>query len=299
MTDTIGFIGLGIMGKPMARNVLKAGYPLVVHNRSRAAVNELAAEGARPAANPREVAAQADVIITMLPDSPDVEAVVLGTDGVLSGARAGSVLIDMSTIAPSVTREISAACAKVGVTTLDAPVSGSDQGAIAGTLSIMVGGDDETFARCRPILAAMGKTIVHVGGVGQGHTLKLVNQIIGTATLEAVCEGLVVAARAGLDLNTAIEALSGGAARSWMLENLGPKIAGRDFRPGFMVRLAQKDLRLAQNFADQLHVSIPGSALTQQLFRSIEASEQGNLGIQALAIALERLASFQIGESPE
>jgi 2-hydroxy-3-oxopropionate reductase len=295
MPETIGFIGLGIMGKPMARNLLKAGYPLVVHNRSQAAVDELVAAGATAATSPREVAARSDVVITMLPDSPDVQAVVLGPNGILAGARSGSVLIDMSTIAPAVTRELAAEAAKVGMSTLDAPVSGSDQGAINGTLAIMVGGDDATFARCQPILGVLGRSVVHVGGVGAGHTVKLVNQIIGMATLEAVSEGVLVAAKAGLDLDTVLQAIGGGAARSWMLENLAPKIAHRDFQPGFMVRLAQKDLRLALSLSDQLHVSIPSAALVHQLFRSVEASDQGALGIQALALALERLAGFEVG----
>lgn len=298
MADTIGFIGLGIMGKPMAQNLLKAGYPLVVHNRSQGAVDELVAAGARRAESPAEVARAANVVITMLPDSPDVQAVVLGPNGVLAGARSGSVLIDMSTIAPAVTREIAAEAAKVGVQTLDAPVSGSEQGAISATLAIMVGGEPAVVERCRPILGALGKSVVHVGGVGMGHTVKLVNQIVGLATLEAVCEGLLVAAKAGVDLGTLLEAIGGGAAASWQLQNMTPKIAARDFRPGFMVRLAQKDLRLALGLADDLHVSTPSAALTHQLYRSLEASDDGAEGIQALVKALERLAGYEIGESP-
>lgn len=297
MTETIGFIGLGIMGKPMARNLLKAGYPLVVHNRSRGAVDELVTAGARAATTPAEVAHQSDVVITMLPDSLDVQSVVLGPDGVLSGARDGSVLIDMSTIAPTATRALAAEAAKVGMATLDAPVSGSEQGAIGGTLAIMVGGDAAVVERCRPILSAMGKSVVHVGGVGMGHTVKLVNQIIGLTTLEAVCEGLVVAARAGVDLGTLLEAIGGGAAASWQLQNMTPKIAERDFRPGFMVRLAQKDLRLALGLADELHASIPSAALAHQMYRSIEASDEGDEGIQALVKALERLAGFKVGRT--
>lgn len=294
MAETIGFVGLGIMGKPMARNLLKAGYLLVVHNRSRAAVDELVSTGARGVFSPAEVAEASDVIITMLPDSPDVESVVLGKGGIVEGARPGSVLIDMSTISPAVTRRIAAEAAKFGMKTLDAPVSGSEQGAINATLAIMVGGDEDVVRRCRPILTCLGRTVVHVGGVGMGHTVKLVNQIIGLTTLEAVCEGLIVAAKAGVDPGTLLEAISGGAARSWMLENLASKIAERDFRPGFMVRLAQKDLRLALNLADELHVSVPGTALTHQLYRAIEASDQGGEGIQALAKALEKLAGFEV-----
>jgi 3-hydroxyisobutyrate dehydrogenase len=193
-----------------------------------------------------------------------------------------------------VTREIAAEAAKAGVRTLDAPVSGSEQGAIGATLAIMVGGEAEVVERCRPILSAMGKSVVHVGGVGMGDTVKLVNQIVGLATLEAVCEGLLVAAKAGLDLNTVLEAIGGGAAASWQLQNMTPKIAARDFRPGFMVRLAQKDLRLALGLSDELHVSIPSAALTHQLYRSLEASGDGAEGIQALVKALERLAQYEI-----
>jgi 3-hydroxyisobutyrate dehydrogenase len=177
-------------------------------------------------------------------------------------------------------------------------VSGSEQGAIGGTLAIMVGGEDEVVERCRPILGALGKSVVHVGGVGMGHTVKLVNQIIGLTTLEAVCEGLLVAAKAGVDLTTLLEAIGGGAAASWQLQNMTPKIAVRDFRPGFMVRLAQKDLRLALGLSDELHVSTPSAALAHQLFRSLEASGDGAEGIQALAKAVERLAGFEISSVP-
>ncbi|MGH2458323.1 MAG: NAD(P)-dependent oxidoreductase [Chloroflexota bacterium] len=294
MAETIGFVGLGIMGKPMARNLLKAGYLLVAHNRSRAPVDELVSAGARGVFSPAEVAEASDVILTMLQDSPDVESVVLGKGGIVEGARPGSVLIDMSTISPAVTRRIAAEAARFGMKTLDAPVSGSEQGAINATLAIMVGGDEDVVRRCRPILTCLGKTVVHVGGVGMGHTVKLVNQIIGLTTLEAVCEGLIVAAKAGVAPGTLLEAIGGGAARSWMLENLAAKIAERDFRPGFMVRLAQKDLRLALGLADELHVSVPGTALTHQLYRAIEAGDQGSEGIQALAKALEKLAGFEV-----
>lgn len=294
MPETIGFIGLGTMGKPMARHLIRAGHLLVVHNRSRAPVDELVAEGARGVFSPAEVAEVSDTVITMLPDSPDVESVVLGQGGVLDGARSGSVLIDMSTISPAVTRQIAAEAAKFGVKTLDAPVSGSEQGAIDATLAIMVGGDADVFQRCRPILARLGKGVTHVGGVGAGHTVKLINQIIALTTLEAVCEGLTVAAKAGIDPTTLLEAIGGGAARSWMLENLASRIAARDFRPGFMVSLAQKDLRLALGLADELHVSTPGAALTHQLYRSSEANAEGGEGMQALAKALERLAGLEV-----
>jgi 2-hydroxy-3-oxopropionate reductase len=291
--ETIGFIGLGIMGRPMAKNILKAGYPVVVHNRSHPGVDELVAAGASAARSPAAVARQTDIVITMLPDSPDVELVALGADGILSAARPGQVIVDMSTIAPTVSRRIAVAAQEKGCAMLDAPVSGSDKGAAAGTLSIMVGGDDEVVARCKPLLSAMGK-VVHVGPSGMGTTVKLCNQIVGMLTMMAVSEGLLMGARAGADLNRLIEAMSGGAARSWMLENLAPKIIERDFAPGFMVRLAQKDLRLALQMAAEHDLPLPGISLVHQFYRSVEASGDGDLGIQALALALERLSGTKI-----
>jgi 2-hydroxy-3-oxopropionate reductase len=290
----VGFIGLGIMGKPMAGNLIKAGFRLTVHNRSRPAVDELAGAGAAVAASPAEVARTSEVVITMLPDTPDVEAVALGPEGVLAGAPRGSYYVDMSTIAPSMSRQIAEAGAKKGVSCLDAPVSGSDQGARDGTLSIMVGGDRPAFDALQPVLAAMGRKIVYCGPSGMGATVKLCNQVAGMGTLMAVCEALMLGAKAGADLSAVIEALSGGAARSWMIENLGPKIAQRDFAPGFMVRLAQKDLRLAQALATEVGSPLAGAGLAQQLYRSVESYGGGDRGIQAMATALERLANGEI-----
>jgi len=291
----IGFVGLGIMGRPMARNLLKAGFQLAVHNRSRAAVDDLVSAGATAARSAAEVAAVSQVTITMLPDTPDVETVALGPGGVLEGAPAGSYYVDMSTIAPAASRTIAEAGRRRGVQCLDAPVSGSDIAAQQGTLSIMVGGERSAFEALQPVFGALGAKIVYCGPSGMGETVKLCNQVAGMGTLMAVCEALMLGAKAGADLSAVIDALSAGAARSWMIENLGPKIVGRDFTPGFMVRLAQKDLRLAQALAQEVGSPLAGASLAQQLYRSVETYGGGDYGIQAMATALERLANRRIG----
>jgi 2-hydroxy-3-oxopropionate reductase len=290
----VGFVGLGIMGRPMAHNLIKAGFQLAVHNRSRGAVDELIGAGAKAAGSAAEVAAASQVTITMLPDTPDVEAVALGDNGVLAGATSGSYYVDMSTIAPTMSRRIAEVGRERSVQCLDAPVSGSDVAAKAGTLSIMVGGDRDAFDALQPVFGAMGQKIVYCGQPGMGATVKLCNQVAGMGTLMAVCEALTLGAKAGADLNAVIEALSGGAARSWMIENLAPRIVNRDFAPGFMVRLAQKDLRLAQALGNEVGAPLSGAGLAQQLYRSVEAYGGGDLGIQAMATALERLANGEI-----
>jgi 3-hydroxyisobutyrate dehydrogenase len=289
---TVGFIGLGHMGKPMARNLLQAGYPLVAHNRSRAAVDDLAREGAQPAACACEVAERADVVITMLPDSPEVELVALGSGGIIEGAREGLVVIDMSTILPRASRDIAARLGDQGVVMLDAPVSGGPQGARDGTLAIMVGGPKDAFDRCLPILEVMGRKIVHIGGNGQGAMAKLCNQVACVLNLVGVAETLVLARRAGLDLGRVLEAVGAGAGSSWMLANQGPKMAARDFAPGFFIRLQQKDLRLVMTAADELNLPLLGTALAQQLFRALEAGGEAELGTQAIIKAVERLAAL-------
>lgn len=291
--EQIGFIGLGVMGKPMAKNLLKAGYMLKVHNRSRAPVEELLALGARGASSPKEAAEGTEYIITMLPDSPEVEQVLLGPNGVLEGARPGAVVIDMSTISPAVTRAIAAKLAAKGVEMLDAPVSGGEVGAIKGELSIMVGGKEEVFKRCLPILQVLGRKVTYVGECGMGQTAKLCNQVICVLNIEAVCEGLILGAKAGLDLEKLLAIVTEGAAGSWMLSNLGPKILQGDFTPGFTVRLQQKDLRLALALAEELKVPLPGTSLVNQLFRAVEAAGGGDQGTQALITALERLAGVE------
>jgi 3-hydroxyisobutyrate dehydrogenase len=287
----IGFIGLGIMGAPMARNLLRAGHALTVHNRTRARAEPLVAEGATAAESPAAVAAAVEAVVTMLPDTPDVEAVLAGPGGVLAGARPGLLAIDMSTIAPDVARGLAERAAAAGVDLLDAPVSGGEQGAIAGTLSIMVGGTPAAVERAAPIFAALGQQVTHMGGPGQGQMTKLVNQVIGATTLAAVAEGVVLAERAGLDPAATIRAIGGGAASSWMVRELGPRMQRRDFAPGFMVRLQQKDLRLALAAAQQLGVQLPTTALVHLLFKTLEAQGAGDEGTQALVKALEALAA--------
>jgi len=290
----IGFIGLGVMGKPMAMNLLKAGYPMIVWNRTRSKMNDLLALGAEGAESPREVAEKSDVVITMVTDSPDVEEVVLGPKGVIHGAHPGLILIDMSTISPTVARRIAEKLAEKGVKMLDAPVSGGDVGAKKGALSIMVGGPKETFDECLPILEVLGKRITYMGPNGMGQTTKLCNQVICALNIQAVCEGLMLGAKAGLDLKKLLDVVTAGAAGSWMLSNLGPKMIERDFRPGFKIRHQQKDLRLVLSFAAELGLPLPGTALVQQMLRAAEAEELGEKGTQAAIVAMEKLAGRKL-----
>ena len=292
----IGFIGLGVMGKPMATNLLKAGYPLTVWNRTRSKMKDLVVMGAYGASSPKEVAERSDVVITMVTDSPDVEEVVLGPNGVIHGARPGLILIDMSTISPIVTRKIANDLAKKGVKMLDAPVSGGEKGAIEATLSIMVGGPKEVFEECLPIFRVLGKKITYMGSIGMGQTAKLCNQVICALNIQAVCEGLMLGAKAGLDLKRLLEAISAGAASSWMLINLGPKMVEQDFKPGFKIRHQQKDIRLALSLASELKLPLPGTALVQQMLRIVEAEGLGEKGTQAAIVAMEKIARRKLIE---
>ena len=288
--ERIGFIGLGIMGQPMARNLLEAGYPLTVFNRSRAPMDVLAGEGAAVATSPREVAARSDVVITVLPDGPDVAAVTLGADGVLAGARAGLLLIDMSTIAPATTRHLAEEARRAGVAMLDAPVSGGDRGAIAGTLSIMAGGDEAGFARARAIFAAMGQTITYCGPSGSGQIVKACNQIVVALTIQAVAEALVLGERAGVDADVILRVLGGGLAQSRVLELRGVTMAQRRFEPGFKSRLHRKDLDIALRTAREQGVALPATALVEQFFTALLAHGGGELDHSALLTVVERLA---------
>ncbi|MDP2674872.1 MAG: NAD(P)-dependent oxidoreductase [Dehalococcoidia bacterium] len=294
MTDRIGFIGLGIMGRPMARNLMKAGFPLTVWNRSRPGIDELAGEGATEGAGPADVARRSEIVITLVGDSPDVEQVALGSNGIIEGAHPGLVHIDMSTISPDVTRRIAGRLAEAGVEMLDAPVSGGQQGAIEGTLSIMVGGKAETLERCRPVLSAMGGKIVHCGPAGAGQTVKLCNQIAVAITNLGVCEALVFATRSGIDPRVMIEAVSAGAGTSWQLQNLAPRMVARDFHPGFKVAHQRKDLRLALEAAEAMAAPLPGTELVAQLFAALEADGLGDEGTQALVKALEKAAGVEV-----
>ncbi|HZN12409.1 MAG TPA: NAD(P)-dependent oxidoreductase [Blastocatellia bacterium] len=294
----VGLIGLGIMGAPMARNLLKAGFPVTVATRTAGKAARFAKEAGalgevRAVETPAEVAAASEVIVTMVTDSPDVEAVARGERGVFSGARAGAAVIDMSTISPEVTRALAAEAAGRGLSWLDAPVSGGEKGAIEGTLTIMVGGEPEALERCRPVLAAMGKRITHFGPAGTGQSAKLCNQIMTAVNLLSVCEALVFGKKAGLDLATLHQALTGGAANSWALEVLGRKMIDRDFAPAFMVRLQQKDLRLVLDAAGAGRVPLPGASLVHQLLAAVEAEGRGDDGTQSLVRVLERLAGLE------
>jgi 3-hydroxyisobutyrate dehydrogenase len=290
----LGLIGLGIMGKPMARNLIKAGYSLTVYSRKQEAVAALIADGAQGASSSCEVAERSDVVITIVTDTPDVQQVVLGSGGALSGLRPGAIIIDMSTISPTATRELAATCSAKGIHFLDAPVSGGEGGAIAGTLSIMVGGEADTFNACLPIFQAMGKNIIHVGPSGSGQLVKLCNQIAVAVTNMAMSEALIFAAKAGVNLEKMHQAISGGAAGSWQLTNLGPRIFQRDFAPGFMVKLQQKDLRLVLQEADHLQLALPATGLVHNLFNALESTGAGDEGTQALVKVLERLAGVEV-----
>jgi 3-hydroxyisobutyrate dehydrogenase len=295
----IGFIGLGVMGKPMAINLLKAGYPLTVWNRTRPKMDDLVAIGASGAESPKEVAEKSEVVITMVTDSPDVEEVVLGPQGVVNGAHPGLILIDMSTISPTVARRVAEELSKNGVEMLDAPVSGGDTGAKEGTLSIMVGGPKETFDECLPLFKVLGKRVTYMGLNGMGQTTKLCNQVICALNIQAVCEGLMLGAKAGLDLKKLLEVVTAGAAGSWMLSNLGPKMVDRDLRPGFKIKHQQKDLRLVLSFAAELDLPLPGTALVQQMLRAVEAEGMSEKGTQAAIVAMEKLAGRRLERRTE
>ncbi len=294
MVQRIGFIGLGIMGKPMARNLLKANCALTVYSRKREAVEALMAEGALGARSSREVAERSDILITMVTDTPDVQQVLLGSDGVLSRLQPGATVIDMSTISPTATRELAATCREKGIHFLDAPVSGGEGGAIAGTLSIMVGGEADVFTSCLPVFQALGKNIIHVGPSGAGQLVKLCNQIAVAVTNLAMSEALIFAAKAGVNLEKMHQAISGGAAGSWQLTNLGPRIFQRDFAPGFMVKLQQKDLRLVLQEADSMQLALPATSLVHSLFNALETIGSDSEGTQALIKVLERLAEVEV-----
>lgn len=290
VVERIGFVGLGIMGAPMAQNLLKAGFSATVWNRTASRADPVVAAGAVAASSAAAVAEASDIIVICVSDSPDVRAVVLGSSGVMEGTSPGSVVIDCSTISPAVARDVGAALAERRVAFLDAPISGGDIGAKAGTLAIMVGGETEAFERCLPVFEAMGKTIVHVGPSGAGQVVKLCNQVAGALNLLAMAEAISLSRRAGVDPAKMLEVVSQGAAASWMLENLGPRAAADDFAPGFMVELMQKDLRLVSETAAETKTVLPGSALVQQLLRMLEARDRSRDGTQAIADAVRMLS---------
>jgi 3-hydroxyisobutyrate dehydrogenase len=290
MSRNVGFVGLGVMGAPMARRLLQANHRVTVYNRTAARCEPLVAAGARAVASPREAAAGNEIVISMVTDSPDVEAVLLGPAGAAEGAAPGTVFVDMSTIAPEAARRIGKALAERQLPFLDAPVTGGDVGAREGTLSILVGGEAAVLERVRDLLGAMGKRITHAGGPGAGQTLKACNQILCALNMVGVVEALHLARRGGLDQKLVVEALSAGAGGSWALEKLGPRMASGDFAPGFMIKLIQKDLRIVQDLASALGLPLDGTALAQRAFADNEAHGEGDLGTQAMYRALGRRA---------
>ncbi len=295
MTARVGFIGLGIMGRGMARNILRAGFPLTVWNRTPSRMDPLVEAGARPGKDPADVAAQSDIVVLCVSDTPDVEEVLFGEQGVIHGARPGTLVIDCSTISPQATVEFAQRLGDRGIHMLDAPVSGGSEGAEQGTLSIMVGGDPEDVERAMPVFQAMGKAITHVGGHGAGQTVKLVNQILVVGNCLAMCEALLFAQAGGVDLEKCLQAVTQGAAGSWMLSNRGPQIIRRDWRPGFTIDLQQKDVRLVLREADALGVPVMVSSLVFNLYRTLQRRGLGHHGNHALIQALEYLSDIVVG----
>jgi len=296
MATPVGLIGLGIMGRGMAANLLKAGFEVCVWNRTASRAEALVVAGATQATDPASLARRCEMIITCVSDTPDVEQVILGEGGVLEGAARGTLVIDMSTISPEATRGIAKRLQERGIHMLDAPVSGGSEGAARGTLSIMVGGEAAQVERAMPYFEAMGKTITHVGGVGAGQTVKLINQILVVVTMLGVGEALVLAEAGGLDLEKTLAAVSGGAAGSWMLSNRGPQVIKRDWRPGFTIDLQQKDLRLVLEAGKSLGVPMLGTSLVYQLYGTLQHQGLGAEGNHALVKALEHLAGIQVGK---
>lgn len=292
MAERIGFVGTGIMGAPMARNALKAGYAVTVTNRTLARAEPLAKDGAAVVATPREVAQRSDIVVTMVVDSPDVEEVLFGPDGVASGAHDRLLAIDMSTISPARTKQFAERAAKntPAFRTLDAPVSGGEIGAIEARLSIMIGGDAKDVARAMPLFEALGKTIVHIGDHGAGQACKLANQVAVAINNLGVAEALVFAASQGIDLEKVRQVIAGGAGSSWAMQNYAPKMLAGDFKPGFMVDHQQKDLRNVLDNAYQEHLSLPGTSLVHSLYSALQRDGGGRDGNHAILKVIERLS---------
>ena len=290
----VGYIGLGLMGKSIARNILKAGFPVVVHNRSRASVEELVAEGAVAANSPKEVASQVDVVFTNLPDTPDVEKVVLGENGILEGAHDGLIYIDNSTIKPAAARSISEQLAVKHVFALDAPVSGGDIGARNGTLTIMVGGDASALEKAMPILLAMGKTVTHVGDAGAGQVAKAANQIMVAAQMVAMGELLVFSKKAGVDPKKVVDAIKGGAAQCWTLDVKPPRLFDGNRNPGFKAHMQLKDLNIILDTAREYDIPVSGTEENTKLFQQMIELCMGELDNSAVVGVIEKLAGVEI-----
>jgi 3-hydroxyisobutyrate dehydrogenase len=295
-SEKIGFVGLGIMGMPMSGHLLNAGYEVSVYDIRRATVQEAAQRGAVACGSPAEAASLSDIIITMVPDSPDVETVIAGENGILDGVQHGSVVIDMSTIDPATGQRMAERLREKGADMLDAPVTGGAIGAQNATLSIFVGGSAESFERCKPVLERLGASVMHMGPGGMGHTAKLANQILGAACMMGVAEAFVFAKKAGLDLRTFYEAATRGAGTSWHLEKLGPKIIAGDFAPGFMAKHMRKDLRLAAQAAGSVDAPVPVSAVIGQLYGALSAAGRGDEGHHAIVRVIEMLAEEEARE---
>jgi 2-hydroxy-3-oxopropionate reductase len=290
----IGFIGLGIMGKPMAKNLLKAGHSLVVYDIVPAGADEVVGAGAARGSSPKDVAGQTELVITMVPDGPEVEQAVLGSNGVLEGAKKGAIVVDMSSISPMVAQKVGAKCEAQGVDFLDAPVSGGEPKAIDGTLAIMVGGKQEIFDKVEPILKAMGSTVVLTGKVGAGNVTKLANQIMVACNIAAMGEALVLATKAGLDPEVVFNAVKAGLAGSTVLNVKAPMVYSRNFKPGFRVRLHQKDLRNALLAAESLKVSLPLTSAVQNILVSLMNNGKGDLDHSAIVQFIEEMAAIEV-----
>jgi len=293
----VGYVGLGIMGGAMASNLLKAGFEMIVWNRTASKCRPLADQGATVADSPADVAAKgAEAILINVTDTPQVEEVIFGEQGIAKSAKKGTIIVDNSTINPVATQRFAKQLAEKGIEFADAPVSGGDVGARNATLSIMVGASEEVFHRCQPIFEKIGRNITHLGPVGMGQTCKACNQIAVSLNLLGVCEAMALAKQSGLDLEKMVKVLSGGAAGSWQIQNLGPKIAVRDLNPGFMVDLVLKDLNIVGETARELKLPLNGTALAEGYFRSVQADGDGKLGTQAMCEVLEKLANFKFGD---
>ncbi len=290
----VGFIGLGIMGKPMARNLIRAGYPLIVHNRSRAAVDELTREGAQAATDAKEVAGRTEIIMTMLPDSSDVDLVYAGENGIFSALKSGTLLIDMSTISPAVARKLAGEAQRRGCDMLDAPVSGGEAGAISASLSIMIGGEAAAVARAMPIFESLGKNIVHAGRAGAGQVTKAANQMVVGTTIAIVSEALVLAAKAGVDPAKVRQALLGGFAQSKILEAHGQKMLEHNFKPGFRILLHEKDMKIALGAGFEYGVPLMVTSQVAQMMSAMKSMGHGDLDHSGLVKLIEQMASTEL-----
>ncbi len=293
-TTKLGWIGTGVMGRWMCQHLMDLGYDMTVYNRTQSKALPLIEEGANWADSPHDVAAVSDVVFTIVGFPPDVREVYLGAEGILKGTKAGSIIVDMTTTEPSLAQEIYEKAKKQNVSSVDAPVSGGDVGAREARLSIMVGGDDAAVQTVMPLFSAMGKNIVHQGGAGAGQHTKMCNQITISGTMIGVCEGLIYGHKAGLDLETMLSSISGGAAACWSLDNLAPRVLKRDFDPGFFVEHFIKDMSIALDEARNMNLSLPGLALVHQLYTAVQAQGHGRLGTQALLLALEQMSGTEV-----